>query len=76
MAMRGTDGVMLARNYVLAQIERGVEITPEICEITNWVICGDEGLPVEAVFPPEVAERLSVSCLLACPLPRRDNPKP
>ena len=59
MATRGTDGLMLARNYVLSQIERGAEISRELCEITNWIICGDEGLTVDALFPPEVAAELA-----------------
>jgi len=69
--MRGTNGVMLARNRVLVELERRREVSPELCELTNWVLCGDEGLGIEALFPAEVAERLLAGCTLACPLPRR-----
>jgi len=70
MYRRGTDGVMLARNRVLAEIERLGEVTPELCELANWVLCGDEGPEVDAIFPPEAAAKLTRTCTLVCPLPR------
>lgn len=73
VTMRGTDGVMLARNRVLAELERGAEVSPDLCAIVNWVICGDEGLGIEALFPAEAAERLMAACTLACPLPNRGH---
>ncbi len=69
MYTRGTDGLMLARNRILAELERGVGPTPEMCELASWIICGEEGLPLEALFPPEAAERLRSGCQLACRLP-------
>lgn len=69
MNVRGTEGVMLARNRVLAELDSGREIGPELCELTNWIICGDEGLPLEALFPREAAGRLAAACTLACKLP-------
>lgn len=72
MRTRGTDGLMLARNRVLAELERGGPVTSELCELANWIICGDEGLPLEAIFPPEAADKLASHCTLACHLdPRR-----
>lgn len=69
MDRRGTDGLMLARNRVLAELERCGEVTPELCDLINWIICGDEGLPVGAIFPAEVADRLAAACTLVCRLP-------
>lgn len=69
MRTRGTDGLMLARNRVLAEIERAGDVTPELCDLTNWIICGDEGLSLEAIFPPAVAARIAESCTLVCRLP-------
>lgn len=68
MRTRGTDGLMLARNRLLAELERSREVTPELCDLANWIICGDEGLPLDALFPPEAVARLKASCTLACPL--------
>lgn len=72
MYTRGTDGVMSARNRILAELERRDEVTPELCALVNWVLCGDEGLPAAALFPPDAADRLATSCTLACHLPGRD----
>lgn len=69
--MRGTEGVMLARNRVLAELDRSPEVTRELCELTNWILCGDEGLGIDALFPAEAAERLMAACTLVCPLPNR-----
>lgn len=71
MNTRGTDGLMLARNRVLAELEQHGQVTPELCDLANWVICGDEGLPLDALFPPEAAEQLTRGCTLACPLSQR-----
>lgn len=71
MRRRGTEGVMLARNRVLAELERSHEVSAEVCALANWVICGDEGLSLDALFPPEAAGRLTAACTLACPLPAR-----
>ena len=69
MYTRGTESLMLARNRVLAELERRGEVTQELCDLTNWIICGDEGLPVGAIFPSEVAEKLAAACTLVCHLP-------
>ncbi len=74
MRTRGTDGLMLARNRVLAELERRGQVTPELCDLANWIICGDEGLPLEAIFPPEAASKLTSHCTLVCHLnPRRSR---
>ncbi len=75
MRTRGTDGLMLARNRVLAEVRRHGGVTPEICDLTNWIICGDEGLTVDALFPPEVAAELTGACTLVCHLPRTRDPQ-
>lgn len=59
---------MLARNRVLAELERSAEVGPEICELANWVICGDEGPTLSGLFPPEAARRLMAACTLTCPV--------
>ena len=76
MNSRGTDGLMLARNRVLAELERRGEVTPELCELTNWILCGDEGLSVEALFPAEAARRLTASCNLVCNLGKASPAEP
>ena len=68
MRTRGTDGVMLARNRVLVELERDGEVSPELCELASWVICGEEGPTLEGLFPAEAARKLRATCNLACPL--------
>jgi len=69
--MRGTEGVTLARSCVPAELERHGETSPKLCELTNWILCSDVGLGIEALFPAQAAERLLAACTLACPLPRQ-----
>ena len=76
MNSRGTDGLMLARNRVLAELERRGEVTPELCELTNWILCGDEGLSVEALFSAEAARQLTASCSLVCHMAKASPAEP
>ena len=75
METRGTDGVMMARNRVRRLLQVAQKPSEEACSLACHVVCGDDGLTLEQVFPPEEAKRLTEACALACPVPvqRRRN---
>lgn len=69
---RGVDGVMVKRNKalaMLAQLEETDMPTEEVCKLVSQVICGDEGLTVHDVFPPNQADKIVQACRLVCELP-------
>ena len=69
MEHRGTDGVMVARNRVRRLLREKGSPSEEACALACHVVCGDEGLTIEDVFPREEARQLAEGCLLACRVP-------
>jgi hypothetical protein len=66
MKARGSDGVMMARNRVRRLLRERGSASEEACFLTNYVLCGDEGLTLNELFTTDEAEVLARSCVLAC----------
>lgn len=69
MEARGSDGVMVARNRVRRLLREKGSPSEEACALANYVLCGDEGLTLDELFPQEEARALATGCVLACRVP-------
>lgn len=69
MSIRGTDGVMLARNRVRRLLKEKGQPDSLACELARAITCCDEGLTVNELFSPDEASQIAAHCELVCEVP-------
>jgi len=69
MSVKGTDGVMLARNRVRRLLKEKGQPDSLACELARAITCCDEGLTVNELFSPDEASQIAAHCELVCEVP-------
>lgn len=64
--VKGTDGLMLARNRIRQMLREKGNPDGLVCELTRQITCCEEGLSVNELFLPEEANQIAAHCDLYC----------